>query len=196
MRKTLMLAAATVAAMAAMTATANASFSIHSAFSGNPCPAVSLSGNTASGGCLVENMDGGWTMMHPATGQILTGCQLNFDFRINSTATLYAINQDNSCAGLNRQACTDNTTGEQIPWPGFVTWEGGQLVEKIDMCFENPSTGSDTWERVTWLADWGADSHFVGFDQLGSSQNGYIANADFDHLDAAEYVGLVLVDTP
>jgi hypothetical protein len=194
-RKTILLAAATVAAMAAMATTANAA-EIYDVQSQITCPAVSLSGNTVTGGCLVEGMDGEWNMMNPYNSPptTVTGCMLNFDIRIGgSGTTLYAINQNNSCYGFNRVACTDNVTGEKIPWPGVVTWVPGVGVgQKVDICLESPNNpSSHNWEEVTLLPAWDWADRLVGFDQHGSSEYGSIAGLYVDHSDVYSSVGVI-----
>ena len=176
-----MLVAAIIAATAALAPSATAS--IYDSETGGLCPNVSLSGNTVSGGCLVDDVDGTWVMMNPHYNPpvVDAGCTLSFDFRVDGVGTtLYAVNQSNSCGTIGRVACTDNTTGQKIPWPGTVGWVG-VLVERIDMCFENPNNPSlHNWEEVDLLPDW-EWGEFTGFDQYGDSENGYIANANFDY---------------
>jgi hypothetical protein len=189
-RKAIILAAATIASMAAMTTTANAATVYHVA-TGEPCPAVSASGNTISGGCLVEDLDGAWAMQNPTSPPItVTSCTLNLDIRVDSTGTvLYGVNQTNNCGVIDRVACTDNTTSEKLPWPTTVGWSGTDLVYQMDMCLENPTNPSyHTWEQVPLTPKEGPFDTFLGFEQNGNSQNGFVAGLDLDQLDEASRV--------
>jgi hypothetical protein len=178
MRRVLILAIAAIAAMAAMATTAQAG--VVNGTTGAPCPAVSLSGNSVSGGCLVEDMDGTWEL--EADGVRYAICPLSFDFRSAYGGQMYAINQTGgSCSGFQRVPCTDNTTGEKIPWPGSAIWVPGVgAKEKIDMCFEQPTNPSyHSWEEVTFTPQWAGDDYLDGFNQYGLSENGFIDFANF-----------------
>lgn len=187
MRKAIILAAATIASMAAMTTTANAA-TVYSVATGEPCPAVSASGNTISGGCLVEDLDGYWHHVNPYYSPpfSVAWCHLNFDIRVDSTGTvLYGVNQASNC-GVNfpRVACMDDSTTEKLPWPSTVGWSGTDLVYQMDMCFESPNNPANHhWETVPLTPKEGPFDSFLGFEQNGSAQPGFVADGDFDQLD-------------
>lgn len=180
MRRALMLTAAALAATA-MSATAAQASGVVDGTTGTPCPAVSLSGNTVTGGCLVEDVAGEWTLMAGPTP--VATCPLTFDFRVAGGGGLYVVNQDGGiCSGFQRRPCLDDVTGETIPWRGIpVSIPGVGLKEKINMCFELVSGGPGSWENVTYTVDWDANDYFDGFTQYGSSQTAAIANAAFSN---------------
>jgi len=100
------------------------------------CPAVQISGNTVTGGCLVEDMEGSYNIQTENWFYSTCG-DSSMDLRIGPDARAVAVNQQVNCVPLGRQACRDDSTGEVKPWT-TGTWR-----TTLNWCLEQVSNGSD-----------------------------------------------------
>jgi hypothetical protein len=127
---------------------------------GQVCSAVVLSGNTVTGGCLIENIDG--TFLVAEGSQVTTSCYGSYDIRVNGDASVYyAVNQWFDC-GYNINPCTDDITGETIPWPG----QGASMP----FCGQAGLWGPDDWAPITWAAVFGPDGEPLERYQTSTAQ--------------------------
>jgi hypothetical protein len=189
-RRITTLAVALVAAVAMTTTTAQAS--VFDA-DGDPCPQVQVSGNTVTGGCLVENYEGTWEV-NPG-GYTVTECPLTFDLRVSTDAfyydfqtKVYAVNfLSGVCTGIQRRPCTDPATGATIPWSGAASFGAPFFLENhgiaLNMCVESPGNpGYGATERVSFNAQQDNDGYLLDL------ANGHSDNlvGEFDNVDHGE----------
>lgn len=176
MRKSFLVAAITTLAVITVGASSAQAFVVRSgnAASGVPvgtvCPAVQISGNTVTGGCLIQAMQGPWLLAQGS--DIFTSCTAFFSFRIDGSATVvYAINQTASCAGLPRRECRDDSTGQKIPWPN----------PQMSMCIEHGDGGPDNWATISWSFTLGASGQLIKMTQVAPTSPNWagIGNAEF-----------------
>lgn len=187
MRKTILLATAAAAALAMTAFAAPAGAAVYDADTGVPCEELWVEGNSVAGGCLVQNMEGEWTLMH--YGYEVTTCDLSFDFQVDEDGRLYAVDQDSSgCSGFQRVPCYQEGSGESLIWPGEPVWVPGVgLKHQIEMCFTHPSQPEGGWETVLFDVSWDEDDYLTGLTQYGSSSPwGFVGESFFDNEDHGE----------
>jgi hypothetical protein len=175
-RRITTLAITLVAAMAAMTTTAQAGETM----------IVDADSGSACNPCLIENLEGGWDLV--SGGSVLTHCDLSFDVVVQATGAASAVNQQSGiCSGIQRTPCK-NASGNTIQWNGqvFSIWPypGQDYIAYFDLCFapvSNPTQG--TTQRVYFDVVLDANGNPTAIDK---GQAGYIDNADFTNVDHGE----------
>jgi hypothetical protein len=183
MRKTLLATAiATVALMAG--ASAAQAIVVRDADSGTVCSATQLSGNTVTGGCLIEDMSGTWQVAAYYGGQyhITNNCTGSFDIRIDGFGNFYATDQALHCTGWSQhQACKDSVTGETIPWAS-----GGQGANKqMPICYQWGTMSGSNY-LAGWAYAFGPNGELRSMSQTVNI-NG-VANASFANTGADDEV--------
>lgn len=129
MRKLLMLAVTALAALAfagVSASTASAAFMIYDSDAyDTPCPQVSVSGNQVSGGCLIEDFEGTFTL-HNFDGSVMGHYESTFDLVVDADGDGFAINPSVDPADQfspSREAC-DEVDGTVRPWMVTITSQG------------------------------------------------------------------------
>jgi hypothetical protein len=193
MRKLLMLTAMAFAAMAVVsTAAASArTIEVRDHATGQLCPPVVLSGTTVTGGCLIEDVIGNFSMYAPPSTFIATYGS-SFDLRIGGNGGGFAVNpyviRVAGPPAAERDVCR-NASGVALPWMvavGDFLADAGATDASIRTCTAPPANPAanhlveaDFFDPVHFGADgW---SELVQDASSGYYRNGYyIADSTVD----------------
>lgn len=160
MRKMLLTTAAI--ALASMIAGASAAQAavVRDGTTGQVCPAVTLSGNTVTGGCLIQHVEG-MLGLFDAQGNGFDSCSTSLNLRMDGSGLAYAVNQYVICNWPITQ-CKDSITGQTIPW----------LAQNHSMpiCLQAESGGPHSWTPVTWASQLGPNGELMAVYQNSTSQ--------------------------
>jgi hypothetical protein len=155
-------------------ASAQAKFTVYDYYAGEPCPELVVEGNDVSGGCLIEDMDGSFSINSFGVPVLSYGA--SFDIRIDAVGKMYAVNQEmENWGGYPRRPC--ESKGEVLPWGGAA------VPTTLELCIENPNNPGAYGKQVVPFyvgGNMGTYGYFYDMTQTDSPQNG-IANAFFDN---------------
>ncbi len=144
MRLARTIALLAMSAIAGLAFAANASaqdFEITNEANGLHCPAVTLSGTTVSGGCVVEAHSEGTVELagHQFGIELhVDDCLNEFTARLNEDGSGYLTNQVLSGEGCTTTPCLEG--GNVAPWPGTGIEASGQKLLRIQFCVVNAGT--------------------------------------------------------
>lgn len=135
---------------------------------GQVCPAVTVSGDTATGGCLISSIGGTFTLQSSPTASPFDSCSALYNVRMNGSAVGYAVGQSVTC-NYPLTECRNEATGQDRIW----VIQGGQM----SICLQT-SSGVDVWYPAqTYQTAFGPQGQILGFWQTNPA-NG-ISNASF-----------------
>jgi hypothetical protein len=186
LRRSIALLFSIMAIMAAMSANALADPGVEVLDypSGEPCPAVTVEGNSVKGGCLLSNWQGTMTLM-ASSSVVFDSCWGTFGARVDSAGQLYAVDQEMRC-NWPRKACEDELTGKVLPGAGQLHALGnGEFSADLAMCIEQSSGSFHYWLTVPFAVELNPlMSSPVALDQTSGVYNpggyGGIEGAHFD----------------
>lgn len=141
------------------------------------CTELTLSGTEVTGGCLIEDMEGEFTIL--TAGTIFNHFNATFDMRIDSAGNFYAVDQFvwvNS--GFSRQQCDDPISHDPIPWEGSAI--GGMHMTMCLEAFSGQGGGTQLVNFKNSFEAYGNGHIFLGMNQKESPSSG-IAWAEFDN---------------
>jgi hypothetical protein len=133
-RKMLLLALTAMAAMAMAASTASAqTVEITNEATGTHCGAVTLTGHTVSGGCLLHAASTSDVVLE-AFGSVSSVCANEFTGRTHEDGGGYLFNQTLTGPDCDTAPCTE-AGGVKRPWPATISEEGpGALTLEANFC--------------------------------------------------------------
>lgn len=178
MRKLSLAIVCSMALVAIGAGSAQAAYEVRDYSTGEPCPELQVSGNTVTGGCLVEQISGPWEVW--AGGWPVESCSSAFGIRIDAVGNFYGVNTSASCSQLWRKACQEEATGEQILWPGALSGPWGPPA--MGMCVEN-GDGHGGHVQVYMEFELVLGENGELFQMLQTNEAGGVKDAEFTNYD-------------